>query len=162
MAERQSEDEADAAGGKARRAGAPLIGRRIATGLFWVCALYLAGVGFYSIPMQIWNPDTAAAAPSAQCGEGLSELRAELLSRAGERITAGGGNDPSELDAWFHDWDRRHAAMATPCASSGEELHAQLDRMRQGIEMSLRRFDREQAPVNREIDRGLRNLSARE
>ena len=162
MAERQSEDEAKAAGGRSRLDAAPRIGRRIATGLFWVGALYLAGVGFYSIPMQVWNPDTASAAPSAQCGEGLSALRAELLSHTGEYIAAGGGNDPGELDAWFLDWDRRHAAMSAPCAGSGEDLHAQLDRMRQGLEMSLRRFDREQAPVNREIDRGLRTLSARE
>jgi hypothetical protein len=128
--------------------------------IFWVAALYVAGVGFYSIPMQVFAPEASAEAPAADCQSGVAALRAELLARASQHVAGAGIDEDDTLRGFFEDWDRRHAALAPLCDGPGERAHTNASRMRHRVEDALRRFTREQAPINHAIDEELRELSS--
>jgi hypothetical protein len=139
--------------------GAPRTGRRIATAIFWVFAVYIVAVGFWSITPQVFRPEVTDVPAARSCAEGIESLRAELVARASERLAWVGATDASSVRRWLDDWDRRHAALAARCRGPGAAPHAALARMRHRTESSLHRFDRELEPLDREIDRGLRSLT---
>ena len=141
---------------------APRIGRRLATLLFWCCALYMAAAGFYSIPLQVFQPQANASPPADDCESGVRELRSELLGHASEHVASAGATDAASLDGWLHGWDLRHAALAPICTGGGERAHVALGRMRHRVEDSLVRVTRELAPLSRDVDRGLSNVSSNE
>lgn len=142
-----------ASGGRAAR-----IGRRVGALVFWVGAVYLAIVGFYSIIPQVFFPKSSYEQPAgATCEDGVTALRGELLARAGQRVSGGGvAEDETSLRRWLDDWDDRYAAVGDGCEGSAGEAWAALGRLRHRTEITLRRFDEEQAPLVREIDRRLR------
>ncbi len=139
---------------------APMIGRRLATLLFWFGALYMAAAAFYSIPQQLFWPEASAAAPAADCATGVVELRAELLSHASTHVETAGTGDLGELESWLHSWDLRHASLAQLCEGDGEYAHEALGRMRHRIEDALKRNIRDLAPLTRDIDRGLSKIAS--
>ncbi len=140
------------------RGKAARVGRAIATGLFWISALYLAAVGFWSIPRQVFGPQAAAQAPADDCASGISLLRSEMHARAAEYVAEGGVVNLAEVRRWLESWDRRHAALAPLCDGAGSEAHRLLGVMRHRTEDALRRHAREQAPLERALARELRTL----
>jgi hypothetical protein len=126
--------------------------------VFWIVALYVAGVGFYSIPGQVFAPEASAAPPAADCGTGVSMLRAELLARASQHVAGAGIDEEDTLRVFFEEWDREHAALAPLCEGVGDRAHAKLSQMRHRVEDALRRFTREQSPLTHTIDEELAKL----
>jgi hypothetical protein len=145
---------------KKKRASAPAarIGRGVASALFWISALYLAAVGFWSIPRQVFGPQASPAPPATSCERGLDDLRSEMRARAAEHVAEGGAVDLDEVRRWLESWDRRHAALAPVCDGAGSEAHRVLGVMRHRTEDALRRNAREQAPLERALARALDRL----
>lgn len=138
---------------------APRIGRRAAGVVFWCAALYIAGAGFYSIPLQVFQPQAAAAPPADDCASGVRALQSELLARASEHV-AGGGVSTEGLDEWLRGWDLRHAALAPLCSGEGEAAHQAVGRMRHRVDDALGRITREISPLSRQVDRGLEQITS--
>lgn len=135
------------------------LGRRIATGIFWVLTLYMAAVGFYSIIPQVFAPQAAAWADEAVpdgCGEGLGDLKSELLARASARVAAGGiDDDGRSLERWLRSWDERYLALGSRCEGEAESAHEALGQLRDRTGTALQRFDDEQAALAHRIDRAI-------
>lgn len=128
-------------------------------GLFWVAAIYVGVVGFYSITSQVFWPERASAW-QASCGEGLGQLEAELRARAGEHIASGGSEaDLRAMRRWLQDWDTRHNALSDRCEDAAEDAHAALGTLRHRLDVLLVRYDRDHASLVRRIDRGLSRIS---
>lgn len=150
-------------GGDRRGRGKPMsgarIGRRIALGIFWLGALYMGTVGFYSITSQVFWPERADAW-DVGCAEGLEQLEAELRARISEHMASAGSEaDVVALRRWLRDWDARHTALGDRCEEDGEDAHAALATLRHRLDVLMVRYDRDHASLVRRIDRGLSSLS---
>ena len=143
-----------------KRPSAPRVGRRIATLIFWCAAIYVCGAGVVSITSQVFWPEETAWETS--CADGIGELESELLARASENVAGGGltAND-ADLRRWLRDWDLRHATLSERCDGPGKDAHVAIGKLRHRVEAMLRRFDREHAPLVREIERGVRRNRAK-
>lgn len=134
---------------------APRMGRRLATLVFWIAALYVGTVGFYSITRQVFWPEKSSDW-EAGCAEGIRTLESELLSRASQVVAGGGAADSQAARRrWLEDWDARHQALDDRCEGAGAEAHADLARLRYRVATLIERFERDEAPLVREIDRNL-------
>ncbi len=130
------------------------MGRRIATGLYWVVAVYVISAGFISVIPQVFWPAEASgidrADPAFGCSDALRELRSDLLRGAADRT-----RDPS-LDSgapFLEDWDQRYRALEAPCGA--RHSYALLARLRYGVEEHFLRFEAELAPLAAETLRAI-------
>jgi len=128
------------------------LGRTIATVIVASGIAYLLGVGLLSVIPQIFYPAQADLPEDLSCGEGLDELRAELLDRAGERVAAG-GSDTRDLRAWLVDWDARYHGLESRCDGDQYQRWTLVGRLRRRIEGTLERFDREDGALARATKR---------
>ncbi|GAB5541874.1 MAG: hypothetical protein RLO52_32560 [Sandaracinaceae bacterium] len=155
MAERETETDrapeapaaADTRPGRRSRS----LGRGIATSIVVAGLVYLCGVGFYSVIPQVFWPERGEAPEGLSCRDGLTDLRGELLSRAGDRVASGGGGAES-LTRWLDDWDRRHLALEARCDGERHDAWQVLGRLRQRLQGTLERFDAEEGGFARDMD----------
>jgi len=145
--------EHDSGDGTAR---AGKIGRRFAIGIYLVVLLYITTVAFGAVVPQVFWPEAsqeAVARAPQDCREGMLALERTLLTRAAIHV---GPNEPGAerepLDAFWRAWDDDYVALSSPC---GGETHASLGRLRYQLEITLRRFEREDARLAREVERRL-------
>ena len=146
-------------GGDRRGRGKPgsgaRLGRRIALAVFWVAAVYMGIVGFYSITTQVFWPERANAW-DARCEPGLRELEAELRARSAEHLAGQGSQaDVRAMRRWLTDWDARHTTLEDRCEGPGADAHAALATLRHRLDALLVRYDRDNASLMRRIDQGL-------
>ena len=138
-----------------RRAGR--IGRRIALALWALAMLYIVVVGFASVVPQVFfrEPEGTDAQAARLADEGTEcEAEAEalmdgLLERAGEHVAE--VRPAATLAPYFHRWDARHAAYLRHCGESSSA--ADLRRLRYRLELTLRRFSREEGAIVHRLDR---------
>lgn len=161
MAERESAESGDegasAPEGDRPRGRSRSIGRGLATGLVVAFLAYLIGSGVVSVVPQIFWPRVDAPPPNVRCEEGLSQLRAELLARAGDHVSEGGTAE--DLRPWLRDWDRRHLALEDRCGDTHARTWDLLGRMRQRLASTLRRFDDGEGDLDRDLLRALEGAS---
>ena len=127
----------------------------IAVAIFWAACLYMVAVGFVSVSSAVFWP--VAGESPARCADELGELKAELLADASARVARGGTiDDHGALRAFLARWDARHHAAAEPCAAQHlARAHADLGRLRHGMETVIRHLDRTQAPLAAAVDEAL-------
>jgi hypothetical protein len=124
---------------------AALIGRRIASAIYWIVAIYVIGAGFASvIPQVFWPAHAHGIAPEARvdCAAGMLDLRTDLLRDAADR-TRHLGAEPR--GPFLEGWDERYRALEAPCGDLPS--YSLLARLRYGVEEHLLRFETEQAPL---------------
>jgi hypothetical protein len=141
-----------------RRAGsrswlddAPRLFRRGAIAIVFVCLAYLVAVGFATVPPQVLAPERSTE-PVEDCSSEIRTLRSRLLTRSTEVFAgaARGGGD------FWREWDLRFAALEGECTSDGHaNALVALGRLRYRIESDLDRFEQNDLPLVREIDREL-------
>jgi hypothetical protein len=115
----------------------------------------LVFVGLASIIPQIFSPE-AVAQGEGGCATALQSLENELLAHVGEALQ----DVPlvatrDEVEPWLADWDQRHAGLRGQCTASLQPAWVELGRLRHGLAGLLERFDREQLPRIRTIERAL-------
>ena len=153
MAERtRSGDDGGESSGRKGRSGR--LGRRIANLIVIAGLAYLLLSGLFSVIPQIFWPARTEPPPATTCAEGLRDLRAELLARAGERVSAGGA-ESDDLDAWLRDWDRRHRGLEARCDGPGADSYFLLGRLRERLESDLHRYEAGEADLDRALTRSL-------
>lgn len=135
----------------ASRAGR--LGRRIAL-LVWAAAmLFMVVVGFVTVLPQVFleepeGTDAQAAFAEGDCGETAETLTAMLLERGGEHVAE--ARPAGTLGPFFRRWDARYFAYRRHCGES--QTSAELARLRYRLELTLRRFDREEGAIVRRLD----------
>jgi len=144
-------DEPKLRGRGARRAGR--VGRRVALLLWAVGMLYMVVVGFVTVIPRVFfeepeGVDAQAAFAEGDCGETAEALTAMLLERGGEHVAE--ARPAGTLGPFFRRWDARYFAYRRHCGES--ETSAHLARLRYRLELTLRRFDREEGAIVRELD----------
>jgi hypothetical protein len=124
--------------------------------------IYASTAGLISILPQVFWPDHsswAAGAVPEHCATGLRQLKAELLTRASDRVAMAGHPDAASLDRWLRGWDDRYIALEKHCEAGPEgRAHATLGRLRHHTGTFLRKFDREEGRIARQLNRELQAL----
>ncbi len=133
------------------------LGRRIALGIYWACALYVAGVGFWSIPKQIFFPQPADQRPAGSCVEGMVALRGQLLAEM--QHTGAADGEPLDRRPFFRAWDARFRNYERACEVEAEDAYIAIERLRYEVEGALVRHDRETAPLLRDVALALARVS---
>ena len=136
--------------GRSRR-----LGRRLALAGVVAPLAYLIVVGLASVVPQVFWPPRGDVDPSISCADGLRSLRGELLSRAGERVAAGGGTDGEALRRWLRRWDLSHRALEARCTGPERRAWRLLGQLRQRLQGTLERFDAEEGELARALDHSL-------
>lgn len=127
------------------------LGRRIATLIVMSGIAYLIGVGLYSVIPQVFFPESTPPPDDLSCANGLNGLRDELLSEAGARVEET-PNDPADLHGWLREWDRRHTGLESRCTGDEHDGWILLGQLRQRLEGTLERYDREEGELARAFD----------
>lgn len=136
--------------------------RRIVTVLMASVIVYLCGVGLYSVVPQVFYPQTAEIPADLTCRDGLGRLRAELLTYSADRIRLPSDTEAAPVAAFFAEWDPRYMGLESRCASDSEaEAWELLGRLRQRVEGTLERYDREEGELARAMDSTLAGRDAR-
>ncbi len=135
----------------ARRAGR--LGRRVALILWAVGMLYMVVVGFVTVIPQVFfeepeGVDAQAEFAAGDCGDTAERLTGMLLERGGEHVAE--ARPAGTLGPFFRRWDARYFAYLRHCGES--ETSAELARLRYRLELTLRRFDREEGAIVRKLD----------
>lgn len=135
----------------ARRAGR--LGRRVALSLWAMAMLFMVVVGFMTVVPQVFHEepegtDAQAAFADRDCGETAEALTAMLLERGGEHVAE--VRPAGTLGPFFRRWDARYFAYRRHCGESATS--AELARLRYRLELTLRRFDREEGAIVRKLD----------
>ncbi len=118
--------------------------------------LYMTLVAYASVIPQIFWPEPSHEARErapADCETGLRQLSSRLEQFATERV--GYAGHPERLPdpiSFFRTWDDDYLMMKARCG--GPETDA-LDRHRHHLETTLRRYDREDGQLAREVERAL-------
>jgi hypothetical protein len=131
----------------------PSVGRRVGLAVYLAGLAYVIVVAFVSISQQVFAPPSAAsvqAMAAVGCDDGASDLAHDL--RAHARAHVEGTSRPADL-AFFDAWDLRFHALAARCT---EKKFTSLARLRHRIEITLRRFDREEGAAFARLARGSR------
>jgi len=149
VAERETETDREDPRRESRRSRS--LGRGIATAVVVAGLVYLCFVGFYSVIPQVFWPERGEAPDGVSCAAGLTDLRGELLARAGDRVASGGG-DQASLTTWLDGWDRRHLALEARCDGERHDAWQVLGRLRQRLQGTLERFDAEEGGFARDMD----------
>jgi hypothetical protein len=120
------------------------LGRRIATATYLVFLGYIVVVGYATVLTKVYSgptPAEIAAVRGVSCEDGLVTLRDALFVRASEQFGRGGG---LPLDAFFDRWDHRYRPLASRCP---HDPYPELLRLRHHLELTLRRFDRDEGKL---------------
>lgn len=122
---------------------------------FWLGTAWIITAGLMSIIPQIFVDPGEGAAATAACAPELRKLRSELLARSAESVSAPqSAGDRQDLERWLKDWDDRLTAISPSCASPEQtKAHQELARLRHGVRSLIQRFDKEQAPRIRKMDK---------
>lgn len=156
MGARKAESGKRKAGSKSWLDDAPRLFRRGAIAIVFLCLAYLVAVGFATVPPQVLAPDRSDE-PVEDCSGEIRTLRSRLLTRS-THVFAGaprGGAD------FWGEWDLRFAALEDECTSDGDaNALVALGRLRYRIEADLDRFEQNDLPLVREIDRELARTEA--
>lgn len=136
--------------------GAEKIGRRLAQAVVFAAVAYIAIVAYGSvIPRVFWpesSPEARERAPT-DCEQGLRELSTRLERFASEKVGSAGQQEGfSDLTPFLATWDDDYLAMKERCEGPTTEA---LDRHRHHLETALRRYDREDGQLAREVERAL-------
>jgi hypothetical protein len=131
------------------------LSRRIATLIVILGIVYLIGVAVISVVPQVFWPRAGRVDPEVTCTEGLRDLRAQMLARAGEHVASGGSEDDAWMRPWLARWDLQHRGLEDRCQGEDRETWVRLAQMRERMEGSLERFDDEEGELAREVDRAL-------
>jgi hypothetical protein len=129
-----------------RPASSRRIGRRVALALYFAVIGYLAVVGLASVIPQLFFPATDPHR-IGDCHAARDALTTELRTMAGDVIENGRDVEAS-TDAFFVRWDARFRAVENRCDDS---TTASLGRLRYRLETTLRRYEREEAPLLRSL-----------
>lgn len=134
-----------------RRAGR--LGRRVALA-FWALAMtFMVVVGFKTVIPQVFfqepeGTDRQMAFAEGDCTDTAETLGSMLLERGGEHVAE--ARPAGTLGPFFRRWDARFAAYQRHCGETA--TGAELARLRYRIELTLRRFDREEGAIVRKLD----------
>lgn len=122
---------------------------------FWLIAFWLVFVGLASIIPQIFWPE-GIADNAGGCAPALLTLEHDLLTHVGEalqEVPLVATQD--EISPWLAEWDQRYAGVRNQCTAALHPAWVELGRLRHGLSGLLERFDREQLPRIRTIERAL-------
>lgn len=136
-----NEEQASSGRLRALREGrAGRLGRRIGLAVYLTCLVYIVIVGFGTFIEGIFF-DSARAATDVpgRCEDVRRELAAGLRARAAAHVAG----DVAPTDEFLQTFDDRIEALRARCDDA--ETH-RLERMRYRVEITLRRFDRENGP----------------
>ena len=151
MADRSGSGSAASSEPGPERAGK--MGRRAALALYFVLLAYAVVVGYGTVLQMVYSGPTRAEVADVRgvsCESGYAELAADLdtgLSRLPEALVAhasGPSGSAEPLTAFFDAWDHRYRPLAARCPG---QPFPELLRLRHHLELSLRRFEREEAPL---------------
>lgn len=124
--------------------------------------IYLCGVGLYSVVPQVFYPQPAEIPEDLTCRDGLGRLRAELLTYSADRIRLPSNSEAAPPGDFFAEWDPRHVALESRCTTGTEgEAWELLGRLRQRVQGTLERYDREEGELARAMDSTLAGPGAR-
>lgn len=118
-----------------------VVGRRVATGLYWFLVVFVIGAGVRSVVAQVFFPPHAPQSVEP-CGRVLDQLHAELRDNP---IT---GRSPATSAAASTAWQRAYRAAEPTCRGREHERWVALGRMRYALEALLTRYDEEVAPLD--------------
>ncbi len=135
----------------ARRAGR--LGRRVALTVWALAMSFMVVVGFMTVIPQVFfeepeGTDEQMAFAEGDCAETAETLTSMLLERGGEHVAE--VRPAGTLGPFFRRWDARYAAYQRHCGESA--TGTELARLRYRIELTLRRFDREEGAIVRKLD----------
>lgn len=151
MTEESRPPAQDAPAATKATARAPSVGRRVGLAVYLLSLAYIIVVAFTSVTLQVFAPPTTeglAATRSMSCSDGIAQLARALRVHATAHVE---GNDHAPDGAFFAAWDTTFDALAPRCES--REFQS-LARLRHHIEITLRRFDREEGAAFARLDRG--------
>ena len=118
-----------------------VVGRRVATGLYWFLVVFVITAGVRSVVAQVFFPAPVAQS-TEPCGRALDDLHARLRDNS---IT--GRSAPMSTDA-AHAWGRAYRAIEPSCRGADRERWVTLGRLRYALEALLTRYDEEVAPLD--------------
>lgn len=118
-----------------------VVGRRVASGLYWFLVVFVITAGVRSVVAQVFFP-TPVARPTEPCGRVLDRLHAELRENS---IT---GRSPTAPSAAAAAWGRTYRAVEPSCGGTEHERWVALGRMRYALEGILTRYDEDVAPLD--------------
>lgn len=128
----------DARGASSDRAAR--IGRRAGLAIYLSLLVYVVSVGFATFILGIFYAPTPVDTNHASCEDVRRELATDLRAKSATFVASG----DVDLDQTFRAFDERLDSVRTRC--SGPETDA-LERSRHSLEITLHRFDRENASV---------------
>ena len=145
-----ADDPSAAAPPQAERRRAGKIGRRVALLVWAVAMTYVVVVGFATMIPQVFfdEPEAPAQPLEGDCDANVETLMASLLDRGGEHVAE--ARPAATLTPYFRRWDARFHAYQRRCGETREG--ADLARLRYRLELTLRRFDREEGAIVRRLD----------
>lgn len=132
------------------RSGAPLLGRRIAIGIYWAGILYLLFIGFYSVIPQTFWP-TSSLPDATECAPMLTQQLADL--RAFSEETVNGSLTREERRNRLASWDDRHRSLLHACED--DERFYDLERLRYRVATTAHRVEDDQGPMFQDLQRRL-------
>ena len=129
-------------------------GRRIAFGLYYIAAVFVAGVGSVQVFMQAFQRREAPELSITTCADGLARLKS-AVDRARRVASGTDGEDAALADfrkALAPEWDDRDHIedLCRPQASSMAALDA-IEQLRYAEEHAVRREAAELAPLRRRV-----------
>lgn len=127
------------------------MGRRVGLAVYLLALAYIIVVAFTSVTLQVFEaPETEAVAATRDvpCADGIARLARDLRVHATAHVE-GAAHTPDA--PFFAAWDTTFDALAPRCES--REFQS-LARLRHHIEITLRRFDREEGAAFARLDRG--------
>lgn len=145
-----AQDAQSAREAKARAQGG--VGRRVGLALYLTGLVYVIAVAFVSITTQVFappSPDAVQATAGVSCEDGARDLARQLRAHATAHVE--GTSHPPD-DRFFSAWDRTHHALSARC---DQPRYQSLSRLRHRMEITLRRFDREEGAAFARLARGL-------
>lgn len=155
MADRSGSGSAASSEPGPERAGR--LGRRAALALYFVLLAYAVVVGYGTVLQMVYSGPTRAEVADVRgvsCEDGYAQLSADLdtgLARLPEALVSHASDSsesPEPLSAFFGAWDHRYRPLAARCPG---QPFPELLRLRHHLELSLRRFGREEAPLIAEL-----------
>jgi len=126
------------------------LGRRLAIGIYASALAYLVIVGFASVIVQVFWPESDDSF-DLECADGLQLLRHEV-DELRLAYLASNATDETGLLTALKSWDRRLNALAMRCDE--DEVHL-LNQYRYRVELGLQTYMREDAPLANRVSEAL-------
>jgi len=144
-----SHEQASSGTGSAPAYGpAARFGRRAGIAIYLAVLLYMVSIGFATFVQGIFLDSAHAdGTGTGSCDDIRRELATGLRTRAAAHV----GGDTSETTNFLRSFDDRIDALRARCDDTET---ARLERMRYRVEITLRRFDRENASTFEQLGAG--------